>query len=89
MPDRGVPHVPVTPGQRGRQGHMHRPIPGAHCTVRRRRALLPPLAATHLPLGKHSGVHTARAPGHPGVLWHRLVADVQKQRFNDLKFSNF
>lgn len=85
VPDRGVPHVPVAPRQRRRQGRMRRPVAHPHRAVRRRRALLPVVATAHLSAGEHPGVHTARAPGHSGVLRHRLVADVQEQRLDYLR----
>lgn len=85
VPDRGVPHVPVAPRPRRRQGRVRRPVAHPHRAVRRGRALLPAVAGAHLPAGEHPGLHTARAPGHPGVLRHRVAAHVQEQRFDQLR----
>lgn len=84
VPDRGVPHVPVAARQRGRQGHMRRPVAHTHRAVRRRRAVLRAVAEEDLPAGEHPGLHTAGAPGHAGVLRHRVAADHQEQRLDHL-----
>jgi len=58
---------------------MRRSVAHTYRAVGNRSAVLSVVAKKDFPAGKYFRMYTTRAPSNSGVLWHCLIADIQKQ----------